>query len=129
MKKNLIFSLLAVLFISGLLSFTLVKTHAKKAPIAKARVAARVSKKATCSSVVSGLTQTGSFSFSWSSSGSPNHYNYGGYYQAGGTFSGTTTSTSVTIPSNSGTPKGGRISVTPVCADGSLGTPQNILFN
>jgi hypothetical protein len=119
MKKNLLFTLIAGVLLTGLLSFTLInKPHHKIAP--------KKAKCFSCSVAIQTLTHSGS-SFTWTvPAGSVvDHYNYGGYYQAGGTFSGSTTSTSVTIAAK---PGGGRFSVTPICADGTAGVGTNILF-
>jgi hypothetical protein len=79
MKKNLIFSMIACLLLTGLLSFTLIrKSHAKSAsPLPKKTVAVKA-KAFTCAGTVGTLSGSGS-SFTWG--GSADHYNYGGYFK------------------------------------------------
>lgn len=88
---------------------------------------------ASCTAQVTNFTLVsdvgGNITFSWSYTGSPASFNYGGYWNAPGlgTFSGNTTSTSLTIPD--GGHDGGRIGVVAVCSDGTeVGTTHGVLW-
>ncbi|GGH10243.1 hypothetical protein [Mucilaginibacter phyllosphaerae] len=125
MKKNLIYSLIAGILLTGLLSFTIIKVNKKATPLPAKKTGNVKAKKFACSCVITGISNSGT-TFTWTTNSQPvDHFNYGGYYQAGGTFSGSTYSPPVSISYKSG---GGRFSVTPICADGSSGTSMNILF-
>lgn len=122
MKKNLIFSLLSGIILIGILSFTFLK---KTNNI----FTNTYHKSSNCTGQVTNLTtqRNGSYiTISWNYTGNPASYNYGGYYQNNTPFpTGNTTSTSITIPYNTG----GRIGVLAICSDGSsTGTTANTLF-
>ncbi len=131
MKKKLAFSLfLGILFLSAL-SFTLVKERytAKKVAIVNKKTV----KKPTCTANITSFTLVSvtstSFTVSWTYSGSPASFNYGGYYNPhGGITPGNTTSTTLTLPIPPGA-CGARIGVLCVCSDGTtVGQTHGVLF-
>lgn len=122
MKKNLIFSLLAGIIFIGILSFTVFKKT-------NSLFSNKYHKSSNCTGTLTGISSTRSGSYvtiTWTYSGNPSSFNYGGYYQNNTPFpTGNTTSTSITIPYNTG----GRIGIAAVCSDGSTtGNGVNTLF-
>ncbi|WP_299291270.1 hypothetical protein [uncultured Mucilaginibacter sp.] len=125
MKKNIIYAVVATFMVGFLLSFSLINKNTVPKP----------PKLDLCNAGVTNLhiirDSGGYITFGWDGVNSPDHYNYGGYYQGGGNFSGTAYSNTVTIQRNMGNTPGGRFGVTADCADGSTastGASQNILY-
>lgn len=119
MKKSLIYTVVVTCMVAFLLSFSTIN----KNNIFK------VSKLNSCGSGVTNLRITresgGYVTFAWDGVNAPDHYNYGGYYQSPpSNFSGTVYGNAVSIPEGSG----GRFSVLAVCADGTTGGSENMLF-
>lgn len=125
MKKNIIYAVVATFMVGLLLSFSLINKNI----VPKKTITNSCNASATNLHVVKddGLYIT----FGWDGVNSPDHYNYGGYYQGGGNFSGNTYSNTVTIQRNMGNTPGGRFAITAYCADGSnsgTGVNQTILY-
>lgn len=137
MKSNLILSSILGLMFFGMLTSPMLNMNIKPAKhkIKMVQTEATNTGKAPKCSCVAQVTDFtivhdigGYITFSWSYTGNPASFNYGGYYNPGGTF-GTvnTTSTTVTIPDNG--VGGGRIGVLAICADGSSsGTTHGVLW-
>jgi len=121
MKKNVFYAVVAMCIVAFLFSFTLLsKSHIHK-----------TNKLNSCGADAINLhiaSRSGGYiTFGWDPVNSPDHYNYGGYYQSGGNFSGTTYVNSVTIRDNGP----GRFGLSAFCSDGSSGSPNgspNILY-
>lgn len=115
MKKKLFFAMASVLLMLGILSFTLI--HTEPAP---KKAAKRV---ADINNPVSVVYGGGSITITWTASGSPHHFNYGGY---GVVTSGSTTGNSMSYGIGSGT---SRFGVQAVCSDGTpVGSTHGVLF-
>ncbi|MES2109262.1 MAG: hypothetical protein V4577_10960 [Bacteroidota bacterium] len=131
MKKNLIYTLLAAIILV-VYSFT-VKSYHKHIvkPVAKNAF--------SCNAVITSVTgvYTGPYTIqlTWTYTGSPTWFNYGGNYfcysGSAASYSGNTTTATatVTIPYSAGCPGGGAYTgingrITPYCADGTAGTDK-----
>jgi hypothetical protein len=136
MKKNLILSLIAgVLFVS-LLSFTVIKklsVHPASHPRAKTVTKKKCS---NCTGGVSAVTLVrdagGYITVSWTYTGNPAYYTYGGYYNTSvppyNITTGTAYSTTLTI--SAGPNDAGRIGILAYCSDGtSTGETHGILWS
>lgn len=128
MKKSLIYTLMAGILLTGLLSFTLIKKGHHKV--------ATLPAKQTCTAGVTNLVITndpghnhGYITFTWTGTGSPQHYVLGGYYQGGGAITGTVWGNTATIPNSKNGVVGGRFAVQAVCSDGTKGGSKNVLFD
>ncbi len=130
MKKNVIFSLLTLILVFGILSFTTYnKTNNLNYVKKSVTFTSKPHQSGNCTGQVTNLTtqRNGTYiTISWSYTGNPYSFNYGGYYQNNTPFpTGNTMSTSITIPYNTG----GRIGVLAICSDGSsTGSTANTLF-
>ncbi len=118
MKKNIFFEVVATCIVAFLFSFTLLTRN----PIHKTQQLNSCGASATNLHII--RSGGGYITFGWDGINSPDHYNYGGYYQSGGNFSGTAYGNEVTIAEGSG----GRSSVGATCADGTYGGSVNMLF-
>ncbi|MDB5090664.1 MAG: hypothetical protein JWR09_4658 [Mucilaginibacter sp.] len=135
MKKNLIYTLLAGLILVVVYSFTAIKPAHK---VHKAK--AKAKQQFTCNAVVTSVTgvYNGPYSITitWTYTGTPDHFTYGGNYfcpsGSGGSFGTTSTgSTSATISipfstlcTNNNAYGGINGRVIPICADGTEGTAK-----
>ncbi len=120
MKKNIFFAVVATCIVAFLFSFTLLTRN----PIHKIRQLNSCGASATNLHII--RSGGGYITFGWDGVNSPDHYNYGGYYQSGGNsnYSGTAYGNEVTIEERTG----GRFSVAGTCADGTSGGSVNMLF-
>ena len=129
MKKNLIYTLLAGLILVVVYSFTAIKP-AHKAHKAKAKAKQQF----TCNAVVTGVTgvYNGPYSvtITWTYTGTPDHFTYGGnFFCATGSSYGTTSTTAhsatISIPTSVGCEYSGiNGRIIPICADGTEGTAK-----
>ena len=134
MKTNLISSMiLGFLFISMLPDASIDGKYIYKKTKHFEKVSSISKRCFSCTAQVTNFTLVsdvgGSITFSWSYTGSPASFNYGGYYNesGGGHYSGNTTSTTLTIPD--GGFDGGRIGVVAVCSDGTeVGDTHGVLW-
>jgi len=122
MKKNVFYAVVATCIVAFLFSFTLLNKNQIH----------KIYKSNSCGSGVTNLrvvSSNGSYiTFGWDGVNSPDHYQYGGYYQGGGEFSGTAYGNQITIKESTGSYPGGRFGVTAICADGTSGGSENMLF-
>ena len=125
MKQRLFRVAMAIIFVTTLLSLKGIETHD----------AVSSSMNMPCAAGVSNLqaSRSGSYvTFTWTGTGSPAYYTYGGYYNCypasnPGPFpTGNTSNQSLTIYSPS--PCGGRFGIMAYCAGGAQGTGTNILY-
>lgn len=135
MKRSLILALTLCVALVVTVSFTLIK---RPTPVKKAHSKTAPAKKAVsnCTADMGTVTlvsiSSSSFTVSWTHSGTPDHYNYGGYYN-GSPFvafpSGSTYSTTLTLPRPSSA-YGFRIGIVCVCSDGTtVGSTHGILYD
>lgn len=123
MKRNLIFTLLAGLILVAVYSFAAIKPNHKKH-------AAKAKQLFTCNAVITSVTGVyttpTSITLTWTYTGSPSYFTYGGnYFCDTGSHYGTTTtftnSAVITVPT-AYCGINGRI--IPLCADGTEGTSK-----
>jgi hypothetical protein len=126
MKRKLIYSLLAGLILVVVYSFTLIK------PVPKNHISKpKLKQSFSCNAVITSVSKSysgGSVTISWTYTGSPTRFTYGGYYMCStGTSFGTTTtySPSATIPNAA---CGGTGRIIPLCADNTEGTSMLFTF-
>lgn len=131
MKRKLIYGLVLSLVLVVVYSFTLVK------PVHKAATAkAKPKQQFACGTVVQSIT---SKTYNYGANtvtvvfaitgGAASTYNCGGnwFCNTGGSFTTNTNTTTVTIPLGPGG-CGGNSRITPICADGTQGTPLVFSF-
>ncbi|WP_428328864.1 hypothetical protein [Mucilaginibacter sp.] len=129
MKRNLIITILVGLILVTVYSFTSIKPNHKIH-----KVKAKAKQEFSCNAVVTGVTgvYNGPYSITitWTYTGTPDHFTYGGnFYCATGSSFGTTstnsTSATITIPSGTGCAYSGiNGRIIPICADGTEGTAK-----
>lgn len=129
MKRNLIYTLLAGLILVAVYSFASIKpTHKTHKAKTKAK------QQFSCNAVITGVTGVyngpHSITITWTYTGTPDHFTYGGnYYCATGSSYGTTatnsTSATISIPGGAECDYSGiNGRVIPICIDGTEGTAK-----
>lgn len=129
MKRKLILPAIACLFLIAFYSFSLIKPGHNK-PLKKDKAVKQFSCSAVVTSVTGVYNGPYSITITWTYTGSPSYFTYGGnFYCATGVSWGTgttsSTSTTITIPSNAGCEYSGiNGRIIPYCADGTAGTAK-----